>query len=80
VQVAAVMASAHATEAEGMAEEKTALLVIANGEVAEATQRVSILGEELGAACQAWDVAEEKVLSLVAKVDIADQGREATEE
>jgi hypothetical protein len=41
------MVRAHAVQAHGMAREKTALLATTNGEAVEATQRVSILGDEL---------------------------------
>jgi hypothetical protein len=61
------MVRAHATQAHGMAREKTALLATANGEAVEATQRVSILGDELVATYQAQDAAEEKVSSLATK-------------
>jgi hypothetical protein len=72
-QVAAVMARACTAQAEGMAREKTTLLVTTLGEVVEVTQRVSVLGDELVAMRRAQDVAEEEVSSLVAKVATTDQ-------
>jgi hypothetical protein len=72
-QVAAVMARARTAQAEGMAWEKTTLLVTTLGEVVEVTQRVSVLGDELVAMRWAQDVAEEEVSSLVAKVATTDQ-------
>jgi hypothetical protein len=72
-QVAAVMVRARTAQAEGMAREKTTLLVTTLGEAVEVTQRVSVLGDELVAMRWAQDVAEEEVLSLVAKVATTDQ-------
>jgi hypothetical protein len=43
------MLVAHAAHAEWMAREKTVLLASTHGEAAKATQRVSILGDELHA-------------------------------
>jgi hypothetical protein len=56
-----------------MAQEKTVLLATARGEAAEATQKVSVLGDKLMAMRQAWDAAEEKILSLTSKAAMADQ-------
>jgi formylmethanofuran dehydrogenase subunit A len=50
-QVATVMARAHAAQVEGMAREKATLLATAHDEVARATQRVSILGDQLVTTC-----------------------------
>jgi chromosome segregation ATPase len=79
-QATVVMLSARAAHAEGMAREKIVLLATTRGEVAEATQRVSILGDELMAARRAWDVAEEKISSLMTKAATTDQRWEAVEE
>jgi hypothetical protein len=55
-----------------MAWEKIILLVTVDGEADEAAQRVCVLKEELVAMRRAWDVAEEKISSLVAKVVAVD--------
>jgi hypothetical protein len=72
VQAAAIMVKARTTQAEGMAQEKTALLVTAHSEAVEATQRVSILGDKFVAARWARVAVEGKVLSL-AVVSLAAQ-------
>jgi hypothetical protein len=51
-----------------MVREKTIIQAAACGEVLEEASRFSILGEELIAMHRARDMAEEKILSLVAKV------------
>jgi hypothetical protein len=80
VQAAAIMVKARATQAEGMAQEKTALLVTAHSEVVEATQRVSILGDKFVATRWARVAAEGKVSSLAAKVAMGEQRWEAAKE
>jgi hypothetical protein len=72
-QAANVMVRAHAAQVEGTAQEKVALLAIIDGEVAEVTQRVSALGDELVTVRWAWDVAAEKVLSQAAEAVTADR-------
>jgi hypothetical protein len=72
-QAANVMVRAHAAQVEGTAQEKVALLAIIDGEVAEVTQRVSALGDELVTVRWAWDVAVEKVLSRAAEAVTADR-------
>jgi dihydroxyacetone kinase-like predicted kinase len=79
-QAATIMARVRATHAERTTWEKNALLATAHGEVVEAAQRVFALGDELVAACRAWEAIEDKILSLVAKMVTADQQQEATEE
>jgi hypothetical protein len=74
------MARARTTQVEGMVRERTALLATTHGDVVEATQRVSILGDELMATHWARDAAEEKILSLAAKLATTDKRWEATEE
>jgi hypothetical protein len=64
-QVTAIMARAHAAQAERMA---------------EVTQRVSVLGDELATARKAMDAADEKILSLEVEESTANQRREAAEE
>jgi hypothetical protein len=59
------MARAHAAQAERMA---------------EVTQRVSVLGDELATARKAMDAADEKILSLEVEESTANQRREAAEE
>jgi hypothetical protein len=77
---AAIMVRACAAQAEGIVREKAVLLVTIHGEAAEATQRVSTLGDELVTVRWAQDAAEEKVSSLAAEVDVADRRREAVKE
>jgi hypothetical protein len=72
-QAANVMVRAHAAQVEGTAQEMVALLAIIDGEVAEVTQRVSALGDELVTVRWAWDVAVEKVLSRAAEAVTADR-------
>jgi hypothetical protein len=68
VQAVAIMARSRATEAEGMAWEKAALLATSHDEVARVTQWVSILGSQLAIVRQAKDAVEEKILSLTSEV------------
>jgi hypothetical protein len=79
-EVTVVMARARATQVEGMAREKVAMLATAHDEAAGATQRVCILGDELATARQAKDVAEEKIWSLAAEVAMTNQRWEAAKE
>jgi hypothetical protein len=51
-----------------MAQEKTILLAVTCGEADEAAQRVSVLEDELVPVRQVREVAEGKILSLVAKL------------
>jgi hypothetical protein len=67
------MVGACATHAEGMARDKTVLLVTACGEVAKATQSISIFGDELAATRQPRDATEDKISSLTAKAATTDQ-------
>jgi UDP-N-acetyl-D-mannosaminuronic acid transferase (WecB/TagA/CpsF family) len=63
--VTAIMARAHAAQAERMA---------------EVTQRVFVLGDEPATARKAMDAADEKILSLEVEESTANQRREAAEE
>jgi hypothetical protein len=60
--------------------EKARLLEAAHDKEAEADQMASTLWGNLVDARREWDVVEEKVSSLVTKVVVANQQREATEE
>jgi hypothetical protein len=55
------MSETRAARAEEMAHERVVLLATAPREVDEVARRVFILEGELGAAHQAWRVAEEKL-------------------
>jgi hypothetical protein len=46
--------------------------VATRGEVGEAAQRVSVLENEVTTACRTQGMAEEKILSLMAKVAATD--------
>jgi hypothetical protein len=80
VEAAAIMARACATQAEGTTREKAALLATIHGEAAEATQRVSTLGDELVIVHRARDVAEEKVSTLTVKAATIDRRPEVAKE
>jgi hypothetical protein len=67
------MVRARATWAEETIRLKAALLEAARSTEAEADQRASALWGELVATRQEWDVAEEKVSSLVTKAALANQ-------
>jgi hypothetical protein len=67
------MLRTHATQVEGMPQEKIELLATAHSEAVRATQRVSILGDELVATHRPQDATEERVLTQVAKAATADQ-------
>jgi transcriptional regulator of nitric oxide reductase len=73
------MARARAAQTEGMAWEKATLLATAHDEVAGATQRVSVLGDQLVTARQAMDVAEAMILILTSEVATANQQQEVTQ-
>ena len=74
------MAGSRTAQAERMAQERAAVLVIAHSEVSEAAQRVSTLEGELVAMRRARDTVEEKILSLVAKTAAAERRWVAAEE
>jgi hypothetical protein len=80
VWVATIMAAAHTSQAERMAQEQAILLATACDEAVEAAQMVSILEYKLMATRQARDVAEEKLLSLMAHVAVTDHQWEAGED
>jgi hypothetical protein len=70
------MAGAWASWAESKALESATMLASAHGEADEIAQKVTLLGDELAVACQAWSMAEAKHASLVDKVANADRQRE----
>jgi hypothetical protein len=62
-----VMVGTCTVQAERMAQERAAVLVIAHSEVSEAAQRVSALEGELVAPRRARDVIDKKITILVEK-------------
>jgi hypothetical protein len=56
------------------------LLATTHDEATRATERVSILGDQFVTMCQAKDAVEEKILSLVSEVALANQRQEVAEE
>jgi hypothetical protein len=60
------MVRAHVAQMEGMAREKVVLPATIHDEAAGATQRVSILGDELATTFKAKDAAEDNISSLAA--------------
>jgi hypothetical protein len=55
------MVRAHAAQVEGMAREKATLLATAHDEAVGATQKVSVLVDQLATVHQDKDAAEEKI-------------------